>query len=379
MDHVLASPGGATWTPPGKRKPRLSEASTAAPSSASPSSASPATLSSPSDLQHLASQVSQTNSDAALTYQQRRNRSRKIRSKKKKQSLRESSDADPDVQDPGHLLDVEQGVPAGHLSMDEQGVPASHLQTENQGVPLGHLPEEEQGVLAGHLVLGAQSVRGGHLPDMDQGAPTGHLPAETQSEPETPPSGRLATIEETAEEVDEESEPSGFFDGVGDYDRWCAEMDGHEFDEDGYIVGGASSDGYSEMGDYPSEDETDAVGQLSAKDARDAAKICGDDEREGTRLAALSFSEILAQHGFEGGAESSLDDTRALMRQEMGEAMRSGELFCDAFGIGAADSDEEHMNRRALQVMALEGSLPVGLLNIDVRPDEDEGSSGESD
>ena len=63
----------------------------------------------------------------------------------------------------------------------------------------------------------------------------------------------------------------------------------------------------------------------------------------------------------------------------MGGAMRSGELFCDAFGIGAMDSDEEHMNRRALQVMALEGSLPVGLLNIDVRPDEDEGSSGESD
>ena len=42
----------------------------------------------------------------------------------------------------------------------------------------------------------------------------------------------------------------------------------------------------------------------------------------------------------------------------MGAAMRSGELFCDAFGISAADSDEEHMNRRALQVMALEGSLP---------------------
>ena len=76
--------------------------------------------------------------------------------------------------------------------------------------------------------------------------------------------------------------------------------------------------------------------------------------------------------------ESSLDDTRALMRQEMGEAIRSGELLNDAFGISAADSDEEHMNRRALQVMALEGSIPVGIFNIDVRPDE-EGSSDESD
>ena len=296
----------------------------------------------------------------------------------KKQSLRESKDADADAQGSGHLLDVEQGVPASHLSLDVQGVPASHLHTESQGVPLGHLPEEEQGVPSGHLVLGEQSVRGGHLPDMEQGALTGHLPAETQGEPETSPRGRLATIEEIADEADEESEPSGLFDGVGDYDRWCAEMDGHVFDDDGYIAGEVSSDGYSEVDDYPSEDETDAVEKLSAKDARDVAKICGEDEREGARLATLSFSEILAQHGFDGGTESSLDDTRALMRQEMGEAIRSGELLNDAFGISAADSDEEHMNRRALQVMALEGSIPVGIFNIDVRPDE-EGSSDESD
>ena len=63
------------------------------------------------------------------------------------------------------------------------------------------------------------------------------------------------------------------------------------------------------------------------------------------------------------------------MRQEMSEAVRSGQLLADAFGMGGADSDEERASRRALQVMALEGTVPIGIYNINPISEESEGDS----
>ena len=180
----------------------------------------------------------------------------------------------------------------------------------------------------------------------------------------------LAKVGEDDGEYDDESEESGFFDGFGDYDAWCAKQDGHVLDSDGYIVGGEcdeGSDGYSELGGYPSEEEAEPE-ELSAKDWRAFAKECGEDQRRG---ATVSLEEIAAEiNGGEYLAAGDMDDVRAQLRQEMGEATRSGQLLADAFGIGGADSDEERTSRRALQVMALGGSLPMGIFSINPQSGE---------
>ena len=101
------------------------------------------------------------------------------------------------------------------------------------------------------------------------------------------PTHRLETIGEDDGEYDDESEESGFFDGFGDYDAWCAKQDSHVLDSDGYIVGSEcdeGSDGYSELGGYPSEEEAE-LEELSAKDRRAFAKECGEDQRRGATFA----------------------------------------------------------------------------------------------
>lgn len=69
----------------------------------------------------------------------------------------------------------------------------------------------------------------------------------------------------------------------------------------------------------------------------------------------------------------------------MGEAMRSGQLLADTlFDACDADSDEENGRvgqtaRRALQAMALEGTLPMGIFDIDVRKGSEDDDEDESD
>ena len=93
------------------------------------------------------------------------------------------------------------------------------------------------------------------------------------------PAQQLETIGEDDEEYCDESEESGFFDGFGDYDTWCAKQDGHVFDRDGYIVGSecdGDSDGYLELGGYPSEEEPELDEEISAKNRRALVKECGE-------------------------------------------------------------------------------------------------------
>ena len=138
------------------------------------------------------------------------------------------------------------------------------------------------------------------------------------------PTGQLETIGEEDDEYGDESEESGYFDGFGDYDAWCAKLDGPVFDEDGYILGSERdevSDGYSELGGYPSEEEAELGEELTAKNRRALAKECGEDER---RAAALSFADIDREIDCDDSRLTrDMDDVRAQMRQEMSEAVRS--------------------------------------------------------